>query len=125
MEYSKEITVADQKVRVHELTVQGLRDWLLDTTNRQLGDLDGAFDVYSVDRDLFPELRLDDLERFTDLSAEKIDALRPSDLRQVIEAVKEVNPDFFAMRERMSAGAAALVEALMRSSTTSSAGAAT
>lgn len=41
-----------------------------------------------------------DLPVFTNLTAEKIELMRPSELRQVISACKEANPDFFGMLAR-------------------------
>ena len=51
---------------------------------------------------LFSEVRLHDLELLCGLTREQIDALRPSELRVVVEACKEANPDFFAMLARVA-----------------------
>jgi len=39
----------------------------------------------------------------TSLTADQIDAMRPSQLEQVIKACKEMNPDFFGMLVRLEA----------------------
>lgn len=112
--YERRIQVAGQDVTVRELTVKDHRAWLMDITTRAK-DESLEVDLYSVDRDLFEDMPLSDLPRFTDLTPEQIEAMRPSDLRQVIAAVKEVNPDFFSMRGRMQTSAQSLIESIGKS----------
>lgn len=112
--YEHKIEVAGQQVTVHELTVKEHRAWLMDIMTRAK-DQSLEIELYSVDRDLFDDMPLTDLPRFTDLTPEQIDAMRPSDLRKVIEAVKEVNPDFFGMWGRMRTSARAIVESIDKS----------
>lgn len=112
--YEKQIEVAGHQVTVRELTVKDHRIWLMDITTRAK-DERLEIDLYSVDRDLFDDMPLSDLPRFTDLTPEQIDAMRPSDLRQVIAAVKEVNPDFFAMWGRMRSSAQVVIESIGKS----------
>lgn len=116
--YEKTIEVAGQKVLVRELTVKDLRGWLIDFRNKAIAGLDGDGEIFSVDRDLFSDFSVDELFRFTDLTDEKIEDMRPSDLRKVIEAVKELNPDFFAMWGRMSQNALSLIDFLNKNSKT-------
>lgn len=49
---------------------------------------------------LFEDVRLSNLEAMTNLTAEQIEGLEPSLLREVISGCKEANPDFFAMLAR-------------------------
>lgn len=112
--YATKIEVAGQQVTVRELTVKDHRAWLMDITSRAK-DERLEIELFSVDRDLFDDMPLTDLQRFTDLTAEQIDAMRPSDLRKVIEVVKEVNPDFFGMWGRMRTSARAIVESIDKS----------
>ena len=56
-----------------------------------------------VDSVLFEELSLADVQALSDLSADQIEALSPSQLRLVIDLAKEVNRDFFALLRRLEA----------------------
>lgn len=78
-------------VLIRELKVRDIRDWLASKK--------GATDI--VDASLFEKIPLDDLPRFTDLTMEDIDELAPSEIALIIEKIEEVNPDFFAMREKV------------------------
>ncbi|RIA22668.1 hypothetical protein DFO61_3358 [Ectopseudomonas oleovorans] len=82
---TKTIGAGDIEVTVREVTVAGVRSILARA---------GTGDV--VD-ELLLDVRLQDLVDFTSLTAEQVEQMRPSDLAVVVEACKEVNPDFFAM----------------------------
>ncbi|MNR32767.1 hypothetical protein D3C85_1503830 [compost metagenome] len=43
------------------------------------------------------ECTLSDIQRMTTLTTEDIDGMRPSQLREVLAACKELNPDFFGL----------------------------
>lgn len=116
--YLKTIVVSDRLTHVREISVGEIRAWLKDLELRA-NKVETA--LYSVDRDLFTELALDDLPRFCDLSPADIDALRPSDLRRLMDLVAEVNPDFFAMRRRMVTAADQVMALLQASAPSSSA----
>lgn len=79
-------------VAVKELTVGEIRAWLRDTSQAS-ADL--------IDALLVDEVSISDLMRMTDLTAERMDELRPSDLNRLRDAAKEVNPDFFKLRGRI------------------------
>ena len=96
--YERKIEVDGREVTVRELTLKDYRNWLKDAVEESRRD---GVPMYSVDRDLFEDMALTDLPRFTDLTPGQMDQMAPSSLKKVIEAVKEVNPDFFAMRGRM------------------------
>lgn len=83
--------IGDLDVICRELTVGQLRGMMQAVPD---GDLVADF--------LFSEARLNDLEKFCNLTREQIDGMRPSDLRVVVEACKEANPDFFAMLARVA-----------------------
>lgn len=91
MRVIREIDVGGRKVQVRELTVGEIRAWLKDS-GMVSGDL--------VDAALFEEFSIPDLCAMTNLSADDIDALQPSEIREVAAVAKEVNADFFAMRNR-------------------------
>ncbi|CAD5377149.1 conserved hypothetical protein [Pseudomonas sp. OF001] len=91
---SRELSLDGAPVIVREMTVLQVREWLASATAERPLDLVGD--------GLFPACALADLPRMTDLTPERIDSLRPSQLEQVIAACKELNPHFFAMTERLS-----------------------
>lgn len=90
---SREIKVGERRVTVRELTVAEVRQWLGDATAKLPVDL--------VDAILFEEISLPDLARMTSLDVEAMSDWQPSQLREVITAAKEMNKDFFALRERI------------------------
>ena len=85
------IEVSGKEVICRELTVADLRAAISAET---APDVVGNF--------LFSEVRLRDLSAMTSLSEDEISAMRPSDLRSVLEACKRANPDFFEMAARLS-----------------------
>lgn len=88
---SRVLNLDGREVIVRELTVAGVRQMLMP---------DAADDV--VGAALFEEVRLVDLQRMTSLTTEDVEALRPSQLRQVLDACREMNRDFFAMLARLA-----------------------
>ncbi|RAU40163.1 hypothetical protein [Pseudomonas sp. RIT411] len=88
---SRVLNLDGREIIVRELTVAGVRQMLMpDATD----DVVGAA--------LFEEVRLVDLQRMTSLSTEDVESLRPSQLRQVLDACREMNRDFFAMLARLA-----------------------
>lgn len=83
--------VAERDVICRELTVGQLRGLI---ASEMSGELVGDF--------LFEQVRLADLPHMTNLTPEQITELRPSELREVVEACREANPDFFGMLARLS-----------------------
>mgnify|MGYP001000146575 CR=1 FL=1 len=94
MRVIREIEVGGRTVQVRELTVGEIRAWLKDA---QFATAD------VVDLLLFADIDLPALRRMTNLDDADLDAMPSSDVRQVIEAAREVNADFFAMRDRVMA----------------------
>lgn len=92
MRVAREVEIADRKVVVVELTVGEIRAWLA-SAQADGGDI--------VDALLFEEFDPDALVRMTNLSAADIDAMTPSELTELAGHCREVNRDFFAMRQRM------------------------
>lgn len=90
---SREVMVGALPVICRELTVLQVRHWMegLETAERDL-----------VSAALFQDCPLNDLKRMTDLNDEKINSLRPSQIEQVIQVCKELNPHFFALLGRMA-----------------------
>lgn len=86
---AKELMLGEIPVTVREMTVLQVRKWLAEMQSPGVKhDLVGEA--------LFLDCSLPDLQRMTSITIEQFDALRPSQIRQVIELCKELNPDFFA-----------------------------
>ena len=83
-----------QGIQCRELTVEEIRDWLKSMEARTVEpDL--------VRDSLLPDFTLDDLERMTNATAEQLGGMTPSELRELGEDCKAVNPDFFDLRARV------------------------
>lgn len=96
MTLTKTITLPELVVTVRELTVGEIRAWM-----KRIAE--GGHDP--VDDTLLQEVSLADLYAMTDLQAGQAESLTPSQLRRVFEGCREVNPDFFGLRDRIeSAG---------------------
>lgn len=103
-------------VTVRELTVAEIRDWLKDLAT---ADPDQPVDL--ADWLLFEDegLRLSDFTRLTNLSADELRDLAPSDLEAILAKCREVNPRFFLALGRVLALGRLSIQA--RNSTTSNA----
>ena len=87
--HNKIVIVGGLEVIVRELTVTGLRNLLLAENDESV-----------LDSTLFEDVRLSDLQAFTNLKADDISELKPSELRLIIDACKELNSDFFMWQAR-------------------------
>lgn len=87
-------------VKVRELTVAEIRDWLKD-----LASTDPDREIDLADWLLFQDegLRLADFRRMTDLSAADLEAMAPTELEALLARCKEVNPRFFTALARVRA----------------------
>lgn len=81
------------KFDVRELTLAEIRIWM-----KTLGEQE----VDTVDATLFNDFDIGDLRMLTTLSAEDMDGMTPAQLYFVYELCKEVNADFFGMRQRVA-----------------------
>lgn len=84
-------------VIVRELTVGEVRAWLAGLEAK------AAQQVDVVDDALFEEFSLADLPLFapTEDGSINIDAMTQSDVRNIHEAAKRINPDFFTLRGKL------------------------
>lgn len=80
-------------VTVKELTVKEVKNWL--------DELQKGLHVSYIDALLLKGAMLHDLTLFSSLTLEQIDELCPSDLDQVLEEAKKLNPLFFDFRDRV------------------------
>lgn len=88
---SRVLNLDGREIIVRELTVAGVRQMLTpDTALDMLGSA------------LFEDVSLRDITIMTSLTAEDIEALRPSQLQQVLAACREANTHFFAMLARLA-----------------------
>lgn len=93
---SRELKIGEFHITIREMTVLQVRNLLQDAANSS-----ERFDV--VDNWLIQDASLSDLKRMSTLTDEQINALHPSDLRQIAETCKELNPDFFGLLARLTA----------------------
>lgn len=91
---SREVIVDGQAVICRELTVLQVRDWL--------SEMVGPSQPDPLDTALFAECGLGEIKRMTDLNDDRINAMRPSQLEQVITVCKELNPHFFGLLGRVA-----------------------
>ena len=92
------VYVEGREVTVRELTVGEIRAWLADlaaSTNQQQQDALGLI--------LFEEISLREITMITDLPSMQIETLRPSSLKQLVQAIITVNPQWHDCRKRLSA----------------------
>lgn len=92
MRVVREVEIAGRKISIRELTVGEIRNWLKES---------GAVSGDVVDATLFDDFSLPDLTLMTSLVPEAINAMTPTEIREVRKAAEEVNADFFAMRSRV------------------------
>lgn len=102
MRLTREVQIGDRRISVKELTVAEVRRWLQEAEGELRSDI--------VDLFLFSDVTVPDLVRLSDLNREAMEQMTPSELQQVIDVAKELNPDFFALRARLAAAAARLPE---------------
>lgn len=88
----KLIRLGGLDVVVKEITVADVRALLA----RESGELD------MVRENLFADLSLNDLMVFTSLTVEQMDGMLPSQLREAVDAVIEMNRHFFELVGRLS-----------------------
>lgn len=93
MNLTKVVQVGELGVTVRELTVGEVR--VLFKRLAEAGNPDAVSDT------LLSEISLSDLEAMTNLTPAQIEDLTPSQLRRVFEVCREVNPDFFGLRDRV------------------------
>lgn len=85
------IQIGEVDVVIKEITVADARALLA----REGGELD------LVRENLFADLSLSDLEVFTSLTLEQMEGMLPTQLREVVDAVIEMNRHFFELVGRL------------------------
>jgi uncharacterized membrane protein (UPF0136 family) len=89
------VEIAGLTITARELTVLEVRKWLRELRSQK------PFDV--IDTFLFAEqgITVSDLIRMTNASKRTIESLPPSLLLELALAIKEMNPFFFRLRQRL------------------------
>lgn len=82
-------------ITVKELTIAEIRAWLKKTEIEEE-------QPETVDLFILPDLQLQELLQFTDATPEDLDALTQSEVQELYQTVKEVNPLFFGMVKRLA-----------------------
>lgn len=98
----KVIDIDDVEVTVRELTVEAVRALMVPAPRLEHPSPEQVAER-NLDVALFEDCRLSDLEIMTSLTRNQIQGMRPSQLRRVVDACKEMNKDFFAMLGRITA----------------------
>lgn len=88
------VAVASKEITVNELTVAQVRELI----NEAAG---GESDV--VNATLIEGVDFNQLLKMTDLTANELDAMTPSQIQQVADAAKKVNRHFFTLWGRIMA----------------------
>ena len=91
MALNQTIKIAGIQVDVRELTVAEVRNWLVGAA-ADLADND------VVGQLLFDDCTVSDLTKMSSLTARQVNKLTPSELNEVREGCKAVNPHFFELR---------------------------
>lgn len=91
----REIEVGNRRVTVREMTVLQVRNIIQEAANEK------PFDV--VNELFMSDCNLDDIKRMTSLDDAQINEMVPSDIREVLQVCKEMNPDFFEMVAKIKA----------------------
>lgn len=89
---TRQVKVNSRTFVVRELTVGEVRTWRNDL--HALGD-----DI--IGGMLFEDITIGELCLMCGMDAAMADSLTPSELRVLADAARELNPDFFSMRERL------------------------
>jgi hypothetical protein len=81
------------RVKVRELTVSDVRAWINESAGAGYRD--------PVQATAFDGFGLDELARMVDKDAAELEEFAPSDLSQLVEVAREMNPHFFRLRSAL------------------------
>ena len=94
MAFEKTAKIGDREVTVFELTVAQVRDMAKATAADQTDPLSNW---------LIEDVPFVVIASMTTVTVEELDDWRPSEIKQLAEVCREVNPDFFDMNRRLGA----------------------
>lgn len=108
MTLKREIQISGKPVEVYEMSVAKVREWLKNQSATQESDL--------IDCLLFEDFNIADFYIFTSLTQADVDSMHPSQLRLIIDSIKEINPCFFSLQDRLVGLGKSLVKAFPNAS---------
>ena len=96
MRRTKTIQIGEppREVIIREPTVAEMRRWLAEMDRLKTEPID------FVTHGLLNDASLTDIVLMSNLTLEDLDAMVPSEVKEVIAACQEINPDFFTIRSR-------------------------
>jgi hypothetical protein len=100
MAFEKAVQIGDKEVTIFELTVAQVREMAKATAADASGD--------PLANWLIEDVPLIVLATMSNIKVEDFDAWRPSEIKQLADKAREVNPDFFDMNRRISAAVEAI-----------------
>ncbi|NHR08035.1 hypothetical protein HA052_22860 [Chromobacterium haemolyticum] len=104
MRIQKTLHIGEHQVTVQELTVSDIRGLLVTSLVGQAIAEDGDQQADLIMRNaLLADLTLDELAAMTNLSPAGLDGFSQSELQQLVDACRDLNPLFFGMRARLAA----------------------
>jgi len=112
-----DLTIRDRTISISEMTVGQIRAWFRYAEEKEEARAKGEKRDLAGET-LFEEVSLEELAMMTSLSVEEMNGFTPSELIVVLEKVKELNPDFFAQRQRLIEMAMQLAALEQREQTT-------
>ena len=89
-----ETKLGERPVTVRELTVTEVRNWVAEHEAGAVIDPLRSF--------VFDDCSLDDMARQCDITADDMEAYAPSDLTELRDKCKALNPHFFKVREALT-----------------------
>jgi len=106
MSAAREITIGQRVIKIKELTVQQIRNWLNSEISKEdiRKEQENEGDEVPVDliaEWLIEDMSFDTLTMMTDLKAEELNAMLPSHIALIVEGCQAVNPHFFSMQKRL------------------------
>lgn len=97
MRVIREVQLGEKRVLVKELTLAELRAWLAEAAGRLTVDL---VDEVFADQDIL----VSDIPFFSEIPADALSDLAPSEIDPLVTAIREVNARFFVIwRKRLAA----------------------
>lgn len=94
MRASCSVQVGDTSVNVRELTFAEVRSWLVEA---EAGGSQDPLHALALE-----DCGLDDLARMSDASVREIEQFAPSEIAELIEIARKLNPHFFRVRAALS-----------------------
>lgn len=95
MAFEKAFKIGDRDITIFELTVAQVREMAKATATDASGD--------PLSNWLIEDVPLIVLASMSNLMVEDFDEWRPSEIKQMADKAREVNPDFFDMNRRLNA----------------------